>query len=61
MRSTLDNNSGHQNESLNPMTSGLMHLHKADARSLLTHFNVDLKYNHCMQQQPMRCRGSGRN
>ena len=59
MRSTLDNNSGHQNESLS--TSGLVHSHKADARSLLTHFNLVLKYNHCMQQQPMQCRGTGRN
>ena len=39
MRSTLDNNSGHQNESLSPMASGLVHSHKADARSLLAHFN----------------------
>ena len=61
MRSTLDNNSGHQNQSLNPMTSGLMHSHKADARSLLTYFNVDLKYTHCMQRQPMQGRGTGRN
>ena len=61
MRSTLDNNSAHQNESLSPMTSGLVHSHKADARSLLTHFNLDLKYTHCMQQQPMQCRGIGRN
>ena len=58
MHSTLDNNSGHQNESLSPMTSGLVHSHKADARSLLTHFKLDLKYNHCMQQQPMQCRGN---
>ena len=61
MRSTLDNNSGHQNESLSPMTSGLMHLHKADALSLLTHFNLDLKYNHCMQQEPMQGRVTQRN
>ena len=38
MRSTLDYNSGHQNESLSPMTSGLMHSHTADERLLLTHF-----------------------
>ena len=61
MRSTLHNNSGHQNESLSPMTSGLMHSHKADARSLLTHFNLYLKYSRCMQQQPMQGRGTGRN
>ena len=61
MRSTCDNNTGYQNESLTPMTSGLMHSHKADARSLLTHFNLYLKYNRCMQQQPMQGRGTGRN
>ena len=61
MRSTLDNNSGHQNESLSPMTSGLVHSHKEDARSLLIHFNLDLKYIPSMQQQPMQCRGTGRN
>ena len=44
MRSTCDNNSVHQNESLSQMTSGLMHSHMADARSLLTHFNLYLKY-----------------
>ena len=57
-------NTGHQNESLSPMTSGLMYSmysHKADARSLLTHFNLDLKYSQCMQQQPMQDRGTGRN
>ena len=43
------------------MTSGLMHSHKADARSLLTHFNLDLKCNHYMQQQPMQGSGTGRN
>ena len=52
---------GHQNERLSPMTSGFMHSHKAGARSLLTHLNLDLKYNHCMQQQPMKDMGSGRN
>ena len=54
MRSTLDNNSGHQNESLSPRTSGLMHSCKADARSLLTNFNLNSKDIHCMQQQPMQ-------
>ena len=54
---TCDNNSGHQNESLNPMTSGLMHSHKADARPLLKHFNLYLKYKCCMQQQQMQGRG----
>ena len=44
-----------------PMTSGLMHSHKADALSLLTHFNLDLKYNHCMQQEPMQGRVTRRN
>ena len=48
MRSTLDNNSGHQNESLSQMASGLRHSHMADARSLLTNFNSNLKYIHCM-------------
>ena len=33
LRSSLDNISGHQNESLSPKASGLMHSHKADARS----------------------------
>ena len=61
MRSILDINSGHQNESLSQMTSGLMHSHKADARSLLTNFNLDLKYNLCMQQQPMQGRVTRRN
>ena len=61
MRSTCGNNSGHQNESLSPMTSGLMHSNMADARSLLTHFNLYLKFNHCMQQQPMQGMGTGRN
>ena len=61
MRSTLDNNSVHENESLSLMTSDFVHSHKADARSLLTHFNLDLKYNHSMQQQPMQCRGTRRN
>ena len=48
MRSILDNSSGHQNESLSPKTSGLMHSRKADARSLLTNFNLNLKDIHCM-------------
>ena len=48
MRGTLDNNSGHQNESLSPMTNGLMYSRKADARSLLTNFNLNLKDIHCM-------------
>ena len=61
MRSTWDNNSGHQNESLSPMTSGRMHSHKADARSLLTNFNLCLKDIHCMQKQPMQGRETGRN
>ena len=43
MRSTLDNNSGHQIESLSPMKSGLMQSRKADARSFLTNFDLDLK------------------
>ena len=43
MRTTLDNNSGHQNESLSPVTSGLMHSLKADVRPLLTNFNLDFK------------------
>ena len=61
MRSTLDNNSGHQKESLRTMTSGLMHTRKADARSLLTNFNLNLKDIHCMQKQPMQGRETGRN
>ena len=61
MRSTLDNKSGHQNESLSPMTGGLMHSHKADARSLLTNFNLNLKDIHCMQQQPIQDRETRRN
>ena len=43
MCSTLDDNTGHQNESLSSMTSGLMYSRKADARSLLTNFNLNLK------------------
>ena len=43
MRTTLNNNSGHQNESLSPVTSGLMHSRKADARQLLTNFNLNFK------------------
>ena len=61
MRSTLDNNSEHHNESLSPMTSGLMHSRKADARSLLTNFDLNLKDIHCMQKQPMQGRETGRN
>ena len=61
MRSTLDNNSGHQNESLSPMTSGLMHSRKADARPLLTNFSLNLKDIHCMQKQPMQGMETGRN
>ena len=61
MRSTLDNNSGHQNESLSPMTSGVMRSHTADARLLLTIFNLSLKDIHCIQHQPMQGRETGRN
>ena len=61
MHSTLDNNSWHQNESLSPMTSGLMHSRKADAWLLLTNFNLNLKDIHCMQKQPMQGRETGRN
>ena len=48
MRSTLDNNSGHQNVRLSPLTSGRMHSRKADAWSLLTNFNLNLKDIHRM-------------
>ena len=53
-------NSGNQNESLSPMTSGIMHSGKADARSLLTNYNLNSKDIHCMQQQPMQGREKGR-
>ena len=61
MRGTMDNNSGHQNDSLSPMTNGLMYSRKADARSLLTNFNLNLKDIQCMQKQPMQGRETERN